>query len=534
MDQARVQNSTVTPRVAIIVALSCVWMILCTGQLRAQPPDKHPIVTERLFNSSVSIDRDDNPTINEAIRERISLCVSARDEAPRCKGRLREFSRTTVATIVVSDVNPFLYTVRVRAVDKPVLEPAAKTFIELAFGAKLPDALGIPMAYSAPQTSSGGAGEKSGQDISKNGDDPKLRYIMNQATLYRKRLRELGEVIDTRDTAISRIQRSTATRIAILQVDTTSVHHAIATAKSVSLDFEQFLKGQPERWRERTDVGLKLLLLDLSNLREYLKELATSRANDPTIEDLFSHIDQLRLAARSMQPRLEALTAGHAAIQSTKATIDSILNNASRFFVFENIGPFGRSTEVTLHIERRRIGTNDAWTEIATEKLTFGGGRVFALGFGAAWSGLIKQTYAAQPSYQTPTTPGGADSVVSRIAVSEQQRGRISPMIMLDVPLPYIPKSLSSLPLRLVGGVSYRGGDAGSALSLDRIEYMPGIGLNLFEGKIQIGAATMIGRQQRLRSDLKIGDRVPSTLTTIPTNVSTRFTLTGFVSLRFQ
>jgi hypothetical protein len=499
-------------------------------QASAHTQKPKPIATRRQFEDSTRL-RGDTPTLGGDFARAVDLCVSAQGRSSStCTVRTTQLSLGEPATIVVTDVNPFLYQVRVRVTETVVSEPAARTFLELAFGVKVPDQTvlmvppGTTEAKDMIPVCNGGVPDQSLTN-------PAMRPIKQELTRLTCRLRVNADKADKAESDLQTVQAAIAGPSAALLADTTPVATVVRLSRTISASIDSLVTLERTRSPALLSVNASAIGRELGVLRERAATLAAAGSPQPdTLERFIATIDFLRSKAAFLSKRAETLAAAYKTLRGTQAAIDAVLTTPTSFFEFAEIGPYQRATDVTLHIERRKRGDAGAWTEIATRKISFGGGRTFVLGFGTAWSGIVRQTYSAQPFYRAPSVPGGADTIVTRIAIDTRDGGRVAPMLTLDAPL-LCWRTCHADWLRLVGGVSYRAGS--QALALENLEYMPAIGVSVINNKVMLGAGALIGRQERLRSDLAVNAPIPASQTKIPTERRTQFGLTGFVAVRF-
>ncbi len=449
----------------------------------------------------------------------------------------RRFQVDQRIRIVATNVNPFRYQVRIRAVPTVVREPAIIEFLKLLTG--LTSIPGTTETDAAPADKSYALIQELKFDVGVaracTGDalERVKRYqteTQQASKLAVEAIKQVGSVAARIDKLQARVKLLTdSLRMDIDATDAIRIGKMLSQLIETDAGQESavLVKSETLRWTADSLVAARM-----ARSEEVLRASLACASEVSAIVGLLSE-QAPRLATAKGTTAIASRTLE--AVQVIGRTVAAIVDDPTNFIVVATIGGFARSTNVTVHVERRTAGTDVAWTEITSEQFVFGAGPRFGLGFGIAWNRIVSRAYEVQRAYTTPSVPNGADSVRTVIGVKDEMRGRVSPMVMLDVEL--LPDGArASAPrwlrnARGLFGVSYVIKE--KRLAFENLEYLLGAGLTLAEDRVLVGGGMYLGAQLSLPESLRVGQPVPLAQTTVPTVSRLVGVPTVFVSLRF-
>ena len=438
------------------------------------------------------------------------------------------FAAGDSVTVTVADVNPFLYQARLRDVNREVNEPAIEAFLQLAFGFVFPEAFASFRAKANPPAP----------------PDPGFKILMGNRFLdacseakalfdadtlqYAAALRKAEEVLNVvvaQGNALKSHEAAMAPHEKLLASDTSRSPTVRAAVTAIKAGSDTFLIANLslEKWPTRLAKITKVL----ESLRDSTpvwrqRALPCDPANDGNFVALAAALNESVWKVRELGVTLSELIAARTKIVARQKQMADVLDDPARLAATLTIGPFRTSTETTIILERRPAGSTGEWTELDRLTITFGEPRRFALGFGTAWSGIVSRTYSTITQRAAVTT-GTSDSLVSTISLATESRGRITPVVTLDMRL--------TDNFSVITGASYR--VAGSTFAIENVEYLAGAGFTLIDRRLLIGGGFMVGRQERLGAGYAINSVVPASLTALPKRTDTVVRPTAMIVFRF-
>lgn len=433
--------------------------------------------------------------------------------------------------VVIENVNPFVEQARVTQTAVVTAEDALPAFIKLAFGLVIPALNTIPSVASdnkvllatvmAQKDTSGQAPRTVCEAIASA-----LQGIAYEVEDFDARSLGLRSAILTEKIAADSLVKLLKPSLASVTDESATTSVAFKAACDALL-----VTQGPDANREKQIAAIRSNLVrfsaDVRQFRSRMLQLIgpSSSCDAETIKQVMFFVkaaDTFVEVAETHSNNLDAVAKVEKDRSSLENRLSAPIKNPDAFFAFALVGPFVQSTDVTLTLEKRPLGSDAAYTPVAQTKIGFGNGRIFGLGFGAAWSGIESRTYTIRSVYRTPSTVGGADTVGSVIGIDAEQRGRLVPLITLDTRLYDV--------FHAVLGVSYRG--TGDQIALSDLEYVPGVGVSILEGKLFFGVGAVGGRQRSLLAPAQLDQPVPADKSSIPTVVRTVWKPTGIVSFR--
>ncbi len=434
--------------------------------------------------------------------------------------------------VVVANVNPFRDQVQVRQSATQVTEPAVAAFIKLAFGLEIPPAGAAISQLALSDVTAAKTTAMLFQRAPGKAAAASPNVCASVSTLLLKMVPRLEAYLDKNDVLITSVNRTGRLLKALhnataddekLLVDATSTTDIIVCAAcrirdklsselpkaTAILDSAAVVSGGLER-------DLVTLAKDAAELLGQAAE-CSDLAIVAEVRKLFTKVDLARWSVRTSSAAIESHKAAIGSALKHSDQIAAILSRPEHFFATAIVGPFDNSVKATLYLVHRAVGSEGEWTELDRQTLIFGAPRTFTLGFGAAWSGIASRTYGIQTQLRAPTAQVGADTILSRVAIEEESRGRMTPMLTLDARL--------GRGWDMLGGVSYR--VAGSTFALENLEYVLAPGYEIVKDKVLLGVGALIGRQRRLGDGVSLGMIVSGGTTRVSTQSRTAVAATA-------
>ena len=370
-------------------------------------------------------------------------------------------------TMRITDVNPFRYALRIRIDAKVVTEPALAAFVSATYGFVVPADLKAALALA-----SGGA------------VDPKAIPEATKAQLYSLGVRDSAPIVAKCET--DRLKLVTAQEryneaLLHLRHRTSEIHlrgNALTGLDALLSAGHRTLLDETARAEQLRDAANRIVhetasffahedtTNRASQIDKVTRELERLRDSIPVwravapvcTKELVAAYDTLTLAVRAslwsaydLAATSAKLPALYAQLAKSAKDISSMLTGPDRFSVSLDIGPFAQPTDVTVFVERRDAGSTGEWKELDRLTINFGGPRRFTLGFGSLWSGIVNRTFSVSTAQRAPVNTGTGDTLVTTVALTNESRGRINPMVTLDAVFPRRVHAITGVSYRVAG-----------------------------------------------------------------------------------
>ncbi len=465
-----------------------------------------------------------------------TFTIDIRKADARLSAGARRFRVDQRIRIEATNVNPFRSQVRIRAVATVVRETAIIEFLKLLTGlTSIPGTAGDAVAAQRSDNSieslkfdAGTARTCTGSALERvKRYQTEAARASQLATLAITRVRDVAAHVDKLQAQMKLMTDSL--RLDIDAAEVVRIGRAVSQLIVTSSGHARAALAISEHLRTKADSAVTENVALAEEMRN--ASPACLSAIEAVVGPLAEQAPRLATAEGTIAIASKTLDA----VQVIGATVAAIVNDPANFIAVATIGGFSRNTNVTVHVERRTAGTDVAWTEVTSEQFVFGAGPRFGLGFGIAWSNIVTRAYEVQKAYTAPPVVNGADSVRTVIGVKDETRGRVSPMVMLDVQLLREGALATKVPLlrtaRGLFGVSYVIKE--KRLAFENLEYLLGAGLTFADDRVLVGGGMYLGAQLSLPQSLGVGQPVPLAQTTVSTVSRFVRVPTVFVSLRF-
>jgi hypothetical protein len=190
------------------------------------------------------------------------------------------------------------------------------------------------------------------------------------------------------------------------------------------------------------------------------------------------------------------------------------------------VGDYDVSHEVTITVDRREkkvAGT--AFANYLKKKLHFGGRQRFALGAGAAFTPLDKETYHIIQGVTTDSQ--GAPQARRVVGLKDDAGERVTPLIMFHTRIFESTSWISGWHLSF--GFAGATGDNGVNL-----EYLTGLSVSFAEERFFLTLGAYNGRTEKLQDGYALNTVLPSTVTEVPVARDRDWDVGFALTVRFQ
>jgi hypothetical protein len=212
----------------------------------------------------------------------------------------------------------------------------------------------------------------------------------------------------------------------------------------------------------------------------------------------------------SQRARLETLRGDLSRLQAGKELVDRALLAPENFAQERIVGPFPRSTTVSVTAYRANLTDVDGKTKAAvgTHEVNFGGGARFGVSGGVVYSKLRLEEFQQVRGIERggDGTEINPETMTAIVGHKQNSSRRLLPMLLLH---------MRALPddrwLHATFGVSAKKDSEG----VD-VEYLVGPSVSAVDHRVFVTAGLYYGKRQRLAGDLYLGAKIPDALTAIP------------------
>jgi hypothetical protein len=205
--------------------------------------------------------------------------------------------------------------------------------------------------------------------------------------------------------------------------------------------------------------------------------------------------------------------------KAMRNSIESVLKNPEAFtFTYKEIGGFSDPTEVSIKLEREEKAgfALDATAVVSPprpiaskpvfdEKIIFGGGPRFMLSGGITFAALPRKDFIPVPLSFRRDANGNLITDSAVVGLRDESDFRFGPIVMLNVRHRNSQRFFYSL------GITARKDNE----STD-IEYMFGVSINIWEGKMFLSPGLYYGREFEPAGGLEEGSVIPPSLLSLP------------------
>lgn len=202
-----------------------------------------------------------------------------------------------------------------------------------------------------------------------------------------------------------------------------------------------------------------------------------------------------------------------------KETVDTVSSDPRNFMEVHEFGPYRRTTEVTLGLQRTSLADENAKAQDLVKAdvtvLKFGEAPFFSISGGIAFSPLRKREYIRVQGFERDlqgniVLVGGKPNLTTIVGLKENSPTRIAPLVMLNGRLPHSkmgPIDGWHISLGITGKNDNKGTD---------IEYLVGPSMSMLEDNLFLTFGGYAGKQQKLGGSLFEGAAVPASVDELP------------------
>jgi hypothetical protein len=411
----------------------------------------------------------------------------------------KHFRRTQNTEVVIIHKNPFRYAYRVDVKEERIAEPGLAAFLPFVAPIQLPE---IPKPAPTPA---------SGADIAD---------VCSELTSLKARDEQLGsnrEQITTNLSTAETAIKTVTDQYNIAKKTLESPDEVCVTLFTTATDIEATLRPFSKA------VDLSAIEKDINQIEKdatkQLEELIEFKRGKPNClsADLFARMkERAELYSTTVPAKMrEAL----AKLKQSKQTLDTALKDIQAvlakgtlaFTQIISIGEYDEATTVTVNVDRKdKVTAGAEFEDVAAPKLSFGGPAWFTLAGGAAGSAIDRAQFVRVQGFAQKSDGTLETDLSTLVGEKENSSSRITPIVMLHGRI-YDARAFLPATFQLSFGLSAKNDNLGTD-----IEYLFGPSIGLLDNKLFFTAGLYGGRTQRLQGNLKVGTKVPASLTEIP------------------
>jgi len=444
--------------------------------------------------------------------------IDARNGDTRGK---RDFKRGETVNVVVANKNPYLY--------KYTFNANTRFIEETALGKFLPLLGGIITDLTADN-----------------------KYVTDKANANPRGANPLG--------GGSPVCNSTEFRNALTTLETER-NQAVQFSDDITKGIKKL--GQANKARKDKYDPLRKVLLNAQSTdtelyctSKALLEVPEPGADANEIESLKKDVEALRVLARSFQVRADLLGRTYPActdptqissirvaaegflaladkydkslktigdelkkMDDIKETVEKVSSDPRNFMETHEFGPYRRTTEVTLALQRTSLAEENAKAQDLVKAdatvLKFGEAPFFSISGGLVFSPLRKREFIRIQGFERDlqgdlVLADGKPNLTTIVGLKEDSSSRIAPLIMLNGRLPNSqmgPIDGWHISLGITGKNDNKGTD---------IEYLVGPSVSMLEDNLFLTFGGYAGKQQKLGGNLFEGAAVPAGVDELP------------------
>jgi len=465
------------------------------------------------------------------------VTIDARNGAVEGK---RQFARGDTVTVVIDNKNPYLYKYAFSKDEKIVEETVFATFFPF-FG-------GIVSDFAKGTSAKDKEGPAKAAAASFG-----IRAGVTGCTTYSNRFMELdkevneeiGKTLQIADPILKGLEEANNKRSKKYDDLLKELHKLRATSGELYCKSKELL-AVSEPGASPDDIKLVQKRIDaLKNQAESFKtrvdELSTSF---PDCADM-TQLNRIRYTAEGLlsdaskyEDDLKQIKADLTKMNDLKKTVQTAVNDPANFRETHQIGPYSKTTEVSLGLKRTSLSAGDDKEAKAEDlvkaedtKLKFGHAPFFSLSGGMVFSPLRKFEFDRIQGFERDqqgnlVLVNGKPNLTTVVGLKETSRTRITPIVFLNGRVHEWDKGpIDGLHISL--GITAKNDNKG----LDP-EFLVGPSLSMLERKLFFTFGGYAGRQQKLTGGLFEGFAIPSTVTDLPIQKNYRWSF-GF-ALSYQ
>ena len=430
----------------------------------------------------------------------------------------REAKRSDTVAIRLNDKNPFLYRYEMQVAESVVQEAALAAF--LAQLSPLISGVVVPPAGVKPTLERGADGRP---QLTCDAADKALPVLTDLLDRYQQLVTSAG----TAQGEVAVLEKGQqASRDAYQKYHPILTNSASACSElcdaasklQAALDSYLLAAERPQTGFDRATARVVSVEVEskgiMGGIDEYRKTFPACQPYDMgrnVLLDIRASTETILLGpAASTRARVESLRADAAKLQTGKELVDRGLATPQNFAHSRLIGPFSRSTDVTITVNR--INAADAEgkskAEIAKHEISFGGGPRFGLSGGVVYSWLRTQEFQQVRGIELnrKREEVNPQTLTTIVGLAQDSSRRVLPMLLLHT--------------RVLRNAQWLHGTFGISAKKDsegvNVEYIVGPSLSVIDNRVFLTPGLYYGRRYALGGDLYVGAPIPADLTSIP------------------